>query len=597
MRNFVVVGCGEHFRQNVGPTLALMERADELRMIATVDLHPLGPDPTASDRRIPHIIRRVNVPLSSQLEAIQNLDPIVMLAHAHEHHSSDAEDLVSAGFDVIIEKPYAISRRQMSKVRNLAETYPRKVALAEYYLMMKASPLLYLAGSLRRDSFYNQDVGYLESLSKNAQLGEFYDARNLIGRPRFILIDILEGEGSTGRFEDRGRQFADSKHGIGVILDLAIHALAPLIALKEWVGEIPPVRDISLQTSACSDFVRFATAKYSIPARRVPETYMELQFCTSKGVQVTVLVGKYVPPDANQRRTVIVGDGGELQLDLTNCILSIGKGESTATALLRAPKRKDSKYRSVLQACMSHLQGRSPFLFDPNEVSLRSNEVTLGLHSRSIRDAAGRAQYSYGALPGEILPSKTDGATPGRIGIIDLSDEDEGTKIYFEHQYRRMESLEDQAFKMSAGVFVVTAAVFTYLSRADMSRTMFSAADVIAAMLVANLIAIAYMWRIYSSIDVHHKRAKAVLESAWPALVQIDGKFAHTFKGRINLRPLIHSAFHVLLVVVGAWALWSNARQSGANARDQMTLPSVAHAPPAHATTRSTTRDLRSSQK
>lgn len=558
MRDVIVIGCGEHYRLNVGPSLSMMQAAGEINLIATVDVRAPGTPIFPALNSIPHVIRQDHQSLSACLSQYRDRKPVAILAHPHEYHAADASDLLVAGFDVILEKPYAITSDDLETVRHLVSRYPLQIALAEYYLMMKAAPLLQCAGLLNADSFYLTEPGYLESPEIPVENAAGMLAS--IGRPRTVLLDILEGEGTTGQFEHRGRQFADSRRGAGVILDLALHALAPLMALNEWLGCIPTDVNPAVEAAVCGQYLRFARNTYGVPAQYVPETYAELSFATTKGVSISVAVGKYVPPGRNQRRLIVIADEGEAILDLTSCELSVGFGDELPSPLLKSPKDAGSKYRAVIRACLAQLGGNSPYRFSSNEISLRSNEVALNISIQAHRRNAVRKVYEANTRPGEILTKEH-----GDNGVL-LGEED-GARIYYEHQYDRIGALEDQAFKMSGGVFVLTASVFTFLARSEGTSPLISWKIVMWIMVLVNGAAIAYMWRVYSSIRVHQGRAKATLQAAWPRLWQIDDRLHHTFKGHLQVRPLIHTVLHLVLLIAGLWVLSGRNFQSTDGAR------------------------------
>jgi predicted dehydrogenase len=401
MPNLIVVGCGDHYQSNVAATLAAMEAAGEIAVVATVDRRPV-----AAPGGTPHVVRRDGQSLAECLRSFAALDPVVFLAHAHEFHAPDARDLVAAGFRVIVEKPYAISPADMAAFRVLVKEHPRSVAPVESFAVMRAIPLLYAAGLVEPDAFYTRGPGGLRVAAPGLALAEVRGSLRAIGRPRLMLTDVLEGQGERGRFEHRGVQYADSRVGIGVILDMALHSLGPLYALESVTGVLPPASEVAVRTAVCDRFVRHAAAAHDVPPRFVPETYAELELSTAAGVPVLVCVGKYVLPQAIQRRLVIVGDEGEALLDLTTCTLSIGTRERTPRPVLSLPCAGALGYRAALLACLGMLAGDTLYGFDPAEAALRANELCLDLHQRAIEQAADRPSYSEGALPGAILGAR-----------------------------------------------------------------------------------------------------------------------------------------------------------------------------------------------
>lgn len=555
MENLIIVGCGDHFRTNVGPSLASLEAGGYAKVIATVDLQPLIEKPAFLRNPVPHIIRAQDKSLARSIREYSEADPVVVLAHSHDCHAKDALDLVSEGFRVILEKPYALKASDLSLIRDVMRRTPQRLALAEYYLMMKAAPLLHAAGLLKPDSFYLREPGYLERVDGNGPAPDsLVGVLDTIGRPRMVYVDLLEGEGLTGRFEHRGRQFADTRVGIGVILDLAIHALAPVAALEGLLGSLPPASSVSLATAVCDTFVRFASSAYSVPAQCVPETYAELALTTSLGIPLVTTVGKYVIRNENQRRLLIVGDEGEALLDMSDCTLSIARRGKGHTMLLRAPKRSETKYLAVFRACLLALAGGAPYNFDASEVAVRSNEFTLELYSRACEQGLDRSQYPSGAAPGTIL------RIPTRFKVqentVSPAVDHDGAKLYYEHQYQRLAAVEDQGFKMSGGVLVLTGAVFTLATRVG-ADSFLSWRYAVGLMAFANVLAILYMWRVKVTIKGHQKRAKAVLERTWRDLWKLDQSPDFEIKlDRWQIRSWILRILHAAVVGVAIWVLF-----------------------------------------
>jgi predicted dehydrogenase len=552
MENLIIVGCGEHFRANMGPTLASLEAAGLASVIATVDMQALTEKPAFLKGPVPHIIRSQGESLARSLREYRGADPVVVLAHSHDCHAPDALDLVSDGFRVILEKPYALKTSDLSFIRDVIRRTPERLALAEYYLMMKSAPLLHAAGLLRPGSFYLREPGYLEGVGeKTPAVENLVGLLDSIGRPRMVYVDLLEGERLTGRFEHRGRQFADNRVGIGVILDLAIHALAPVAALEGLLGSLPPSSGVSLATAVCGTFLGNAGSSYEVPPQFVPETYAELSFTTSLGIPVICAVGKYVLRNENQRRLLIVGDEGEALLDMSNCTLSVARTDKCPAILLRSPKRAETKYQAVFRACLLTLAGETPYNFNASEVALRSNEFTLELHSRACEQGVGRCQYPAGAPPGTVLQNSTQFRVQGSNPEPTL--DYEGAKLYYEHQYERMAAVEDQGFKMSAGVFVLTAAVFTFASRVGI-ESFLPWWIAVGLMFSANFAAMFYMWRVRVSIKGHQVRAKAVLKKFWPDLWVLDRSREFEIKlDKWQLRSVIVGCLHIFVLLAAGW--------------------------------------------
>lgn len=406
MEKMIVVGCGEHFRSNLAPALRILENRGVVDVIATVDVDNVIVDTSAVfEHQVRHLMRRANQSLSILLKEFAQQNPIILLAHSNSWHTLDTVDLVSKGFRIILEKPYAINDSEIKILKTLYTTYPNQIAFAEYYLTMKAMPLLYAAGLLSYESFFSQSPDYLMSFSKLNSIENFCGILKVIGQPRMVYCDILEGEGLTGTFHHRGRDFFDRRYGGGVIMDLAIHALAPLIALERYIGFLPEIGAVSVQEAYCDIYLNHAKHHHKVPSRYIAESFAEIHFTTLASIPITLLIGKYVLPNANQRRLIIIGDEGEALLDMSNCTLMIGERDQCPSEILRTPKYSDSKYVPVLLTSISVLRGHSPYIFDPNKVAFSSQEFALAI-SNSIRPhTKDKLIYQASATPRQIYQS------------------------------------------------------------------------------------------------------------------------------------------------------------------------------------------------
>ena len=558
MENLVVIGCGNHYASILAPSIAILEALGELSLLATVDIRPGSGLHPSIEHPVLHLVRKPEQPLSAILGDFRKHDPVVFLGHSHEWHTSDAADLLSAGFRVIIEKPYAITYDQLYTLRGLLQLFPGRVALAEYYLMMKATPLMHSAALLKQDSYLLCEPGFLVS---DEAIESTRGSIGAIGRPRMVYCDILEGHGETGRFDHRGAQYADARRGGGIILDLGVHALAPLLALEGIVGEIPARADLEVRSATAESYQRFARASCAVPEEHIPETYSEIRLETTYGVPVVISIGKYVLPNRNQRRLVIVGDTGIAVLDLSSCSLAIGQGESTPVVRLTSPKRPESRYVPVLRTSIACLSGVTPYTFDATEVAVRSQELALEARIASARYSRGsRPVYMDSALPGTILRALPITGTNQERPCAPAQEPHgvEPAKTYYEHQYARIEKLEEQGFRMSALALSVTAAVLALSTRSSTETALVAWPYLIGVTLLANVIAGLYVLRVNHSIVVHGRRAKETLSRFAPEEALIDRKHKQWFAGRMGARPFLQLVLHVALIVfaileLGGW--------------------------------------------
>lgn len=407
-KKIIIVGTGEHYKNILYPSLDIMKKEGSLELLATVGKEsPADFKKTKSFRKIEHRIRKGSEKLSSLLSDLKDQDPVVILSHVNELHTSDAHDLVKNGFKVMVEKPYCLNRSQFKIMQNLINRYPDKIGLLEYYLMMKSIPLLILAGKVKKDSFYFKKERLLKIHKGLYSFASNVDElsgriKEFIGKPKFILVDVLEGEGSVGRLDHRGAFLCDRRKGGGMIQDLAIHALSPLFALEDYIGSIGSFKKGSVRIAKCKEYIDMAKRKFGLSDKFLGETYAEIEFSTSKGVQIMVSVGKYILNNKNQRRIVIVGSEGRVYLDLSSCTLFISTGENSEIKILEIPKKPICKYYSVLRTTIEALEGYNSFSFNATLIALRAQSFILDIFEKAYFKNNKIGVYEAKALPQNI---------------------------------------------------------------------------------------------------------------------------------------------------------------------------------------------------
>lgn len=395
----ILVGTGDHYRRTLLPSIATLEKSDNSRLIASVDTRPLE-----ESSGFPHFVRAHGQPLSEILDSFKSLDPIVYLAHPHNLHTMDALDLVNAGFRVAIEKPYAITFEELNKLRAHTSQSESRIFLAEYYLMAEAAPLLNALRLVTTDSFLHHEFGLLKAGPATLLLSNA-DLSDLIGAVRFVYVDILEGKGEAGTFEHRGDEYADRKKGGGIIMDLGVHAFAPLVAIAKWIGEIrAPFR--AVESAVAMEFRSHAISK-GIAANHIAETYSTTSFETTKGIPVVMGVAKYTPSDRNQRRLILVGEEGEAMLDMSSATLYVAHGDKCPEVAWRLETNAASKYVPVLKTILDSASQKDNFAFNTNEVCYKSQDLTLAWRDQSNALWPDPPLYSTGLAPTKIRDAMT----------------------------------------------------------------------------------------------------------------------------------------------------------------------------------------------
>lgn len=307
--------------------------------------------PTGADylqRREPH------QPLS-ELLASTNPD-VVVLAHPNDFHTPDAEDLASHGHKVAVEKPYALTAGELSRLGRLVES--GNVGLLMYYLFGKTPQLHILSGAIPSDSFFLTTPGLLtgdvDKLQKNAGLLE-----NLIGDVSYIHVDLLEGDNQAGGLLHRHESISIGRLGGGVINDDGIHCFALVTALGKVMREAPKVTSVSV--AVCEEHQQRFMAK-GYKAEDIAETYADVELQIGN-TPAHLVIGKYVmgwPNNGrNHRRLLIIGTKGKIDFDLSNCVMAVYEGDSVSPGWMVGVDRDHfPRYYGVIRAAVEGLEGK-----------------------------------------------------------------------------------------------------------------------------------------------------------------------------------------------------------------------------------------------
>lgn len=398
----ILVGTGEYYSKILKPALYLLETRGHAQLVCTVDLQSRKGDSATDFSDMDHRIRNGGEKLSTLLKDFSHLDPVVILGHANDMHVADAEDLVRAGFRVLVEKPFALSEEELERMKKVVEEYPQRICLVEYYLTMKSAPLFALTGQLHTDSFFFREGLLKENGSARKELASLLGEQTIfhfLGQPRSVFVEILEGEGSVGRLDHRGKHLTDRALGGGMIHDLGIHALAPLFPLEGWIGKLE-ASSVNVKTAHCREYLNMARELFSLEPEQVAESYALISLTTSRNVPVAVRVGKYTPQNRNQRGLSIVTERGTVFLDLSSPHISVRIGELSFQEIFTLPKTEE-KYYSVLRSCILELEGKSPYSFSINNSSIDAQELVL--KSVAISQGGPIREYQSGIDPEKIF--------------------------------------------------------------------------------------------------------------------------------------------------------------------------------------------------
>lgn len=402
MENIIVVGIGDLYQRFLAPALSYMQNK-ETNLIATVDIKPKNSDEFFSE--VSHRIRQFNEPLSSLLSDFKEKNPIVILAHVNDLHLRDTEDLVSNGFRVMLEKPYVVDFKQLESLRNLIEKNPKKIFLMEYYLTRKLAPLLLLLGVIKKDSFYLKTEEVFRRRETFGGLDLFSGKlKEILGDPLHLEISILESEGDSGKLEHRGDHVVDIRKGGGMLQDMGIHSLVPILLLEDYIGKIEqPIYPSAISgRGVCEEFYNFAREKYQIPKEFIGETYAKMTFITNKKIPIDISIGKYIKNSPTKKNVLIIGTKGKIDLDMHENFLTLRSWNEQFFDRIDLINTKQNRYYPVIKIGLDFFHDQNSLLIDLTKHQIASQQLILEILEKA-KEISPNKLYSEGEHHNNIL--------------------------------------------------------------------------------------------------------------------------------------------------------------------------------------------------
>ncbi|MCH7850064.1 MAG: Gfo/Idh/MocA family oxidoreductase [Nanoarchaeota archaeon] len=413
MENIVIVGTGDHYHRFLAPCFDTLQQQRISNLVATVSISNKEFDDIFED--VKNIVRNKEDLLSDTLNDIRDLDPIVILGHANDFHFRDLKDLVENGFRVMVEKPYAINFEEFDGLKKLLNEYPKKIFLLDSYLLRKYAPLWLIGGLIKKDNFYQNTGSVFQDCATPICEKEFNlnKLREIVGEPTGVFISLLEGEFVSSNLNHRGPHLFDKRRGGGMIQDLFLHMVSPLFVFEDYLGKTDSsFLNGELKVRRCKEFVDLAYKNHGISRENVAETAISAKIVTSSGVQVKISVGKYISKE-NEKRIVIKGEKGKIDLDMETNILSIYSGDRLVEEI-RLNNQKDFRYYPVIRSGLEFFEGNKLFNFDMGQVLLDSQEFSLNVIKKSL-DLEDLQKYDSGEEYSEIFGEKLDYLSLGKI--------------------------------------------------------------------------------------------------------------------------------------------------------------------------------------
>jgi hypothetical protein len=124
-------------------------------------------------------------------------------------------------------------------------------------------------------------------------------------------------------------------------------------------------------------------------------------------------------------------------------------------------------------------------------------------------------------------------------------------RMYFDHQYERIEKLESHSLNISNIVLTISAVIITF---GFGNRQSFGSVLILflpAIIIILNISSILYVNDRSRWIAQHQKRAKRILEIYVPELYKLDAEVVAPPKKWAIHRKTIQNLMHYLLVLIG----------------------------------------------
>jgi len=127
-------------------------------------------------------------------------------------------------------------------------------------------------------------------------------------------------------------------------------------------------------------------------------------------------------------------------------------------------------------------------------------------------------------------------------------------RMYYDHQYDRIEKNENHRLTVSNYVLTLSALAFTFGFQNGLQLTVLNGLGLPLIVIFANLAAISNIGYTATFIDVHRNRAHEILQRYAPELSKVDE--THNFNnGLLNRRRKIERRIHQLLILVALMPL------------------------------------------
>jgi hypothetical protein len=130
-------------------------------------------------------------------------------------------------------------------------------------------------------------------------------------------------------------------------------------------------------------------------------------------------------------------------------------------------------------------------------------------------------------------------------------------RMYFDHQYERIEKLEGQGLSITNIITTLIVLGFTFGYNKEMTLTIVSGVVLPLILIIINIFAVFYISRTSGWINTHRDRAKLTLRKYAPDLFMLDKEVLEYKKVKFWSRRKIQRYIHILLSMIALIPLTS----------------------------------------
>ncbi|MCL4275668.1 MAG: hypothetical protein KJZ77_17485 [Anaerolineales bacterium] len=122
-------------------------------------------------------------------------------------------------------------------------------------------------------------------------------------------------------------------------------------------------------------------------------------------------------------------------------------------------------------------------------------------------------------------------------------------RMYYEHQYDRIEKNENHRLTISNYVLTLSAVAFTFGFQNGLQLTALNGIGLPVIIVIANMAAISNIGYTATFIDIHRNRAHEILQRYAPQLSKVDETYDFD-SGLLNRRRKVEKRIHQLLILL-----------------------------------------------